>query len=114
MGFVIASVAGFDPLEVDAVARAPYALTLWTYLQRTEDEHLRSLLRESETIRLADMIATGFHEPKKLSRFEQDWRKRALEHAPSKAPETRDDVEKWANELWIQHETARKRGGPVA
>ncbi len=106
MGFVIASVAGFDPLKVEAVAGVSYALTLWTYLQRDEFRRFESLGREREAMKLADMVAAAYHEPKLLSRFDADWKSRA---GPPITESIRDEMSKQADDLFAQHENAMKR-----
>jgi hypothetical protein len=90
------------------VARLPYALTLWTYLQRDESERLDSLVREREQIRGADMTATAFHDPKKLVRFDQDWTSRAMDRTPLE-PKTIEEISQHADDLWERHERGRKR-----
>lgn len=104
---MIASVAGFNPVEVERVARGSYALTLWSFIQREEAERLTSLGRERDAMTLAAMIATGFHEPKKLSRFEQDWRTRAIGSQPEQ--ESIEDMKRRADELWNQHREAMSK-----
>ncbi len=104
MGFVIARVAREHGRSVQAVASDSYALTLWTYLQSEEAERLTSLTREHNRIQLADMIAVGFHEPKKLSRFDTAWRQRAI----GITEVSRDDLAQRADDLWNQHERNKK------
>jgi hypothetical protein len=88
------------------VAREPYALTLWTYLQSEEAERLDSLTREREQIRGADMIATAFHDPKKLQRYDANWRSRVM----GKPDElTQEELSARADDLWALHESRRKR-----
>lgn len=106
MGFVIASVAGFDPVRVEAVALMSYAFTLWTYLQRDEWGRFESLRREKEAGRLADMMAAAYHAPKLLSRFDSEWERRAM--GSSVTEETREEMSRRADDLWAQHEAALK------
>lgn len=53
------------------------------------------------------MIATAFHEPKKLKLRESDWRSRATVHAGE--PKSLEEMSRDADELWARHESARNR-----
>lgn len=109
---MIASVAAFNPVEVERVARRSYALTLWCFLQRQENERFSSLVRERDDITLAAMIAVGMStEPKKLLRFEQEWRTRAM-GAPA-PQESREEMARRADELFAQHAAAMRKN-PVS
>jgi hypothetical protein len=90
------------------VASDSFALTLWTYHQSEEAEYMQSLIREHEDLRMADMIATAFHEPKKLKLREADWRSRAFvsESIDEKSIET---MMQEADEIRALHESSRKR-----
>lgn len=55
------------------------------------------------------MIAVGFHEPKKLSRFEQAWKKKLM---PPLTRESIADMSRRADEMWEHHEAAMKRRLP--
>jgi hypothetical protein len=88
------------------VASDSYALTLWTFLQSAEAERLDSLMREHESLMLADMIRVGFHEPNKLVRFEADWRRRAFTNVEHQ--ESIEEMSRRADEMWIQHDKAKR------
>ena len=65
-----------------------------------------TLARELEQIKGADMVAVAFHEPRKLSRFEELWRARAS--ASPRKEKTLEQLNRDADELWALH-TLRKR-----
>jgi hypothetical protein len=88
------------------VASDSFALTLWTYQQSEEAEYMQSLVREFEHIRLADMIATAFHEPKKLKVRENDWRSRAFVSVSD--DRTLEQMSRDADELYALHNRSRK------
>jgi hypothetical protein len=93
---------------VRAVAADSWALTLWTFYQSEEADYMRGLVREHEQLRMADMIATAYHEPKKLREREADWRRRATVQEPADGSLI-EELSKQADDLWAQHERGRKR-----
>jgi hypothetical protein len=63
-------------------------------------------MRERDRLELATMMAVGFAEPKKLSRFDQDWKSRVM----GKPDElTQEELAARADDLWALHESRRKR-----
>lgn len=103
--------AGFDPLKVEAIARLPYALTLWTFLQREEAEYFRSLTREFDRIDEADMIARGFI--KGTQPIAQRMQNLLSRVSVPVSKQSREELARQADELWAQHGRAM-RSRPVS
>lgn len=98
--------AGFDPTRIDAVARLPYALTLWTYWQRQESEHREAFATEDGRIDLAHMVTLGFINgtgPMIQRRNNLISRYSAPVEGSEIAQMARD-----ADDLYAQHDRARK------
>lgn len=101
---MVASVAGFDPARVAAVARSSYALTLWTYIQRKESERFDVLVREHERIDTADMITRGFIQgTKPLSDRLNSLLRKVDGPQVSHAPETKEEMMQRAREQYARH-----------
>lgn len=100
---MIASVAGFNPSEIRRVGRESYALTLWAFLHKQDAQRLESLTSEHDRISLAEMVAVGYHDPKKLRNFDLIWRNKAIGSAVTR---TREEMERDADSLFQQHAQA--------
>lgn len=110
---MIASVAGFNPSEIQRVGRESYALTLWAFLHMQDSRHIASLNTERDSIDLASMIAVGFVDPKNLRPFETNWKARATRPILI-GQNTQEAMSQRADELWGQHELAMLRRRPVS
>lgn len=56
-------------------------------------------------MKLADMMAVGFHNPPKLSLFDNEWKNRAMAKPTG---ETIEEMSKRADELYALHARAKK------
>lgn len=99
--------AGFDPLKVEAVARLPYALTLWTYWQRDDAAYMDELKREDERVDGAQLVTMGFIK----GTAPIIARRQALQSIilGPLVVESVEEIERRADELWAQHERAIKK-----
>lgn len=109
---MIARVARESGQTLREVARESYALTLWTFLQSEESRRLESLVIERRQIDAAYLAAAAFHDPKKISVFENQWR--ADVTRPADTDSTREELSQRADELWAQHNAAVNRKLPVS
>lgn len=103
--------AGFDPSRVDTVASLPYALTLWTFLQREEAEYFRGLVREYERLDEADMITRGFIQG--TQPISDRFGKLISKTRAPVAQKTREQLERDADELFALHASSI-RARPVS
>lgn len=103
---MIAQVARLEGRSVRETASQSYALTLWTFLQEEERRRLESLIIERRQIDGAYMMAAAFHDPKKISVFENQWRAEITR--PSDIETAREELSRHADDLWEQHSAAIK------
>lgn len=109
---MIAQVARLAGSSVTQTASESYALTLWAFIQSQERERLDSIVNQRREIDQAYMMAAAFHDPKKLSLFENQWR--ADVTRPADLPATREELSRRADEIWEQHAAAFRRNLPVS
>lgn len=83
-----------------------YALTLWAFLHSQDAQHLASLVAEKEQIELAEKVALGFHDPKKIAGLWVTWK------AKIGGLETSADVMRRSLELLERSERQRKNIPP--
>lgn len=100
---MIASVARDSGRSVADVGGESYALTLWAFLQGEDSKHLATLVAEKEQIELAELVALGFHEPKRIANEWMKWR------AKIGGLESADVVREKAMELMARHDAALRR-----
>ncbi len=76
---------------------------MWAFLHGEDSKHLASLVAEKEQIELAELVALGFHEPKRIAQEWMKWRAKigGLERA--------DLIRARAMELMARHEAALRK-----
>lgn len=74
---MIARVAATHGRPFPAVAREPYALTLYTFAQLQEHERIMGLVDRFRALETAGLLAFAFHEPKRLGDVYHELRREA-------------------------------------
>lgn len=88
-------------------ASQPYAVTLWTFLQEEERQRLDSLIVKRRQIDAAYMMGVAINAgTSKLSVFENQLR--AEFTRPIDVEATREELSRRADELYAQHEAAKR------
>lgn len=91
------------------VAQEPYGAVLYEWDAGNEDEEIRGILRMGEDIARARMLATAFHEPKKLDRFDRAMRERAARLNQTPVEDALARAQKMAEDVARAERIARRR-----
>lgn len=94
----------------------PFALTLWSYLQVLRLEREESVDAARERLEQAALLATGFHDPSALRKYELDYLRQAgllqsvLSNVKQRAAEMIEEHQKLAVKVAVH---PKKHGEPI-